>query len=65
MVNMLLIVVEKFVLFFRESVGFEVDGEEMVGCRVHFWQNFRLFAFMHGGGEIEGVGVALLLSVGK
>ena len=65
MMNMLLIVVEKVILFFGERVGLEVDGEEMVGCRVHFWQNFRLFAFMHGGGEIEGVGVALLLSVEK
>jgi hypothetical protein len=37
MVDVLLIVVEKVVLFFGESVGFEVDGEEMVGCSIDVW----------------------------
>ena len=37
MVDVLLIVVEKIVLFFGESVGFEVDGEEVIGCWVDVW----------------------------
>jgi hypothetical protein len=37
MMNMLLIVVEKVVLFFGERVGLEVDGEEMVGCSIDVW----------------------------
>ena len=37
MVDVLLIVVEKFVLFVGESVRFEIDGEGMVGCRVDVW----------------------------
>ena len=63
MVNMLLIVVEKVVLFFGESVGFEVDGEKVIGCRIDVWQDFGLFALVHSGGEVEGVDVTLLLSV--
>ena len=65
MVNVMLIVMEKVVLFFGESVGFEVDGEEMVWRRIDVWQDFGLFAFVHGGGEVEGIGIALLLSVEK
>ena len=37
MVDMLLVVVEKVVLFFGESVGFEIDGEEMVRRRIDVW----------------------------
>ena len=59
---MLLIVVEKVVLLFGESVWLEINGEEVVGCWVDVWQDFGFFAFVHGGGEVKGFGVALLLS---
>jgi hypothetical protein len=32
-----LIVVEKLVLLVGERVRFEVDGEEMIGCRIDVW----------------------------
>lgn len=65
MVDVLLVVVKKVVLFFGESVRFKVDGKEMVRRRIDVWRDFGLFAFVHGSGEVEGVGVALLLSVEK
>jgi hypothetical protein len=63
MVDVLLIVVEKVVLFVGESVGFEIDGEDVLRCRIDVWKNSRFFALMYGSGEIKGVGVAFLFSV--
>lgn len=60
MVDILLVVVEKIVLFLGESIGLEIRCEQMVGSWIDVREHVRLFAFVHYGGEVEGVGVVLL-----
>jgi hypothetical protein len=62
-VDVLLVVVEELVLFLGESVGLEVDCKNVVGRWIDVVQHIRLFTFVHYGGEVEGVGVALLSTV--
>jgi len=63
MVDVLLIVMEKVVLFVGESVGFEIDGEDVFRCRIDVRKDFRFFALMYGSGEVKGVSVAFLFSI--
>ena len=61
-VDVLLVVVEEGVFFVGESVGFEVDGEGVGGWWGDVGEGLGGFAFVDGGGEVEGVGVAFLFS---
>ena len=63
MVDMLLIVVEKVVLLLGESVGFEVDCENVIRRWIDVVEHVRLFTFVHYGGEVKYVGVTLLSTV--
>jgi hypothetical protein len=59
-VDVLLVVVEEFVFFLGEGIGLEVGCEGVVGRWIDVGEYVRLFTFVHYGGEVEGVGIALL-----
>lgn len=58
--DVLLVVVEEFVLFLGESIGLETCCEEVIRIWIDVREHFRLFTLVHYGGEVEGVGVVLL-----
>jgi hypothetical protein len=58
-VDVLLVVVEEFVLFLGESIGLEGGCEGVIGRWIDVGEDIRLFTFVHYGGEVEGVGAAL------
>lgn len=63
MVDILLIVVEEIVLFLSESIRLEAGCEQVIGRWIDVGEYIRFFTFVHYGGEVEGVGVALLSAV--